>query len=105
MAAPRYKKIGPGNWRYRWKYKDKLTGEIREIKRQGFRTRSEAEHNFEIEKRKIELGIDTAENLILKEYLEFWLNVYKKDNVAKNTYILHKTILIIISFLILKIFY
>ncbi|WLR52424.1 tyrosine-type recombinase/integrase [Bacillus tianshenii] len=85
-----FKKLGPGNWRYRWKYRDKITGKPKEVKRQGFRTKPEAERDYEEMKRKIELGYDARDDERVVEFLEFWLQEYKKDKVAKNTYRLHE---------------
>lgn len=85
-----FKKIEKDNWMFRWKYKDKITGKRREIKRQGFRTKPEAVHAYEELKRKIDSGFDSVSDLRLIEFLESWLIKYKKDKVAKNTFRIHE---------------
>ena len=85
-----FKKISPGNWSFRYKYKDKITGEQREIKRRGFQTKILAEKAYEELKRSIQLGFDSASNETLAEFLGYWLKEYKEGKVAKNTYRLHE---------------
>lgn len=85
-----FKKVGKENWQYRWKYKDKITGKPREIKRQGFRTKPEAVNDYEEMKRKIDLGFDSVQDERIVEFLDFWLKEYKQGKVAKNTYRLHE---------------
>lgn len=85
-----FKKISKGNWMFRFKYKDKITGQQREIKRQGFYSKPEAENAYKEMKRKIDLGFDSVQDEKLVEFLETWLKDYKKDKVAKNTFRLHE---------------
>lgn len=85
-----FKKISAGNWSFRYKYKDKITGKQREVKRQGYSTKASAEKSYEEIKRKIQLGFDSVSNESLAEFLEYWLKEYKEGKIAKNTYRLHE---------------
>lgn len=85
-----FKRISPGNWSFRYKYKDKITGEQREVKRRGFQTKAFAEKAYEDLKRNIQLGFDSASNETLAEFMEYWLKEYKEGKIAKNTYRLHE---------------
>jgi len=85
-----FKRISPGNWSFRYKYKDKITGKQREVKRQGFQSKPLAEKAYEEIKRSIQLGFDSASNETLAEFLEFWLREYKEGKIAKNTYRIHE---------------
>lgn len=85
-----FKRISAGNWSFRYKYKDKITGKQRELKRQGFQSKSLAEKAYEEMKRNIHLGFDSASNETLAEFLEFWLKEYKEGKIAKNTYRIHE---------------
>lgn len=85
-----FKRICPGNWSFRYKYKDKITGEQREVKRRGYQSKALAEKAYEDLKRNIQLGFDSATNETLNEFLEYWLKEYKEGKVAKNTYRLHE---------------
>ncbi|PKG23917.1 tyrosine-type recombinase/integrase [Niallia nealsonii] len=85
-----FKRISPSNWSFRYKYKDKITGKQREVKRQGFQSKPLAEKAYEETKRSIQLGFDSASNETLAEFLEFWLKEYKEGKIAKNTYRIHE---------------
>ncbi|GKU82689.1 N-terminal phage integrase SAM-like domain-containing protein [Niallia sp. NCCP-28] len=85
-----FKRIFPGNWSFRYKYKDKITGKQREVKRQGVQSKPLAEKAYEEIKRSIQLGFDSASNETLAEFLEFWLKEYKEGKIAKNTYRIHE---------------
>lgn len=85
-----FKRIGPGNWSFRYKYKDTITGKQREVKRQGFQSKPLAEQAYEEIKRSLQLGFDSASNETLAEFLEFWLKEYKEGKIAKNTYRIHE---------------
>lgn len=84
-----FKRIAPSNWSFRYKYKDKITGEQREVKRRGFQSKAMAENAYEELKRNIQLGFDAASNETLAEFLEYWLKEYKEGKIAKNTFRLH----------------
>lgn len=73
-------------WEYRVKYKDPATGKTREKSRGGFKTKKEAQlAAYEIEK-KLELGIDiNKQDMLLKDYFQYWFNNYKKGTVSRNT--------------------
>lgn len=83
-------KIAPKNWSFRYKYKDSITGKRREIKRQGYATKPEAEAAYEEANRSIQVGFDVSNDEKLIEYLNFWLREYKEGKVAKNTYRIHE---------------
>lgn len=85
-----FKKVSPKNWSFRFKYRDKITGKRREIKRQGFQSKPEAVKAYEEIKRTIDFGYDVVKDEKLKEFLYYWLKNYKEGKVAKNTYRLHK---------------
>lgn len=78
-------------WQYRIKYIDSLTRESKEISKGGFKTKKEASIAASAEEVKISNGLELdRDNVQLKLYLREWLLEYKKDNVRKNTYILHE---------------
>ncbi|WP_062197948.1 tyrosine-type recombinase/integrase [Massilibacterium senegalense] len=85
-----FKKVSPKNWSFRFKYRDKITGKRREIKRQGFQSKPEAVKAYEKIKRTIDFGYDVVKDEKLKEFLYYWLKNYKEGKVAKKTYRLHK---------------
>ncbi|WP_437831694.1 tyrosine-type recombinase/integrase [Niallia taxi] len=85
-----FKRISPGNWSFRYKYIDKISGKQREVKRRGFQSKPLAEMAYEELKRSIQLGFDSAPNETLAEFLEYWLKEYKEGKIAKNTFRLHE---------------
>lgn len=84
-----YKKHSTG-WEYRLKYKDPFTKKPREKSARGFRTKPEAELAAGEFLRKIKQGVGLAEKELLADYLDVWLNEYKRGTVRKNTILLHE---------------
>jgi len=84
-----YKKHGPGNWEYRFKYKDPFTKKYREKSERGFKTKDEAETAAADARKKIKQGFGEAD-VKLADYLTTWLEEYKQGTVRKNTFELHE---------------
>ncbi len=78
-----YRKRGNG-WEYRIRYVDPITSKSKEKSRMGFRTKPEAKRSAEDMQRKLQDGYDQSD-ILLKDYLDFWLEEYKVGNVRKNT--------------------
>ncbi|MCM3396440.1 site-specific integrase [Oceanobacillus profundus] len=78
-----YRRRGNG-WEYRIRYVDSITKKSKEKSKMGFRTKPEAKLAAENVQRKLQDGYDQS-NIKLKDYLEFWLDEYKVENVRKNT--------------------
>jgi integrase len=78
-------------WQYRIKYIDPLTHDSNEVSKCGFKTKKEAQHAASKEEIAIHHGLELdSKNVPLKLFLREWLLEYKKENVRKNTYILHE---------------
>ncbi|RYI32036.1 site-specific integrase [Bacillus infantis] len=78
-------------WQYRIKYTDPYTQTQKEVSKGGFKTKKEAQLAASNEEIRLSNGLETSkDNVLLKLYLREWLKEYKKDNVRKNTYILHE---------------
>ncbi len=78
-------------WEFRMAYNDRRTGKRKEKTKGGFRTKKEAQLAAANE----ELNIDHfgfAENggESIKEYMERWLEVFKKPAVKINTYLVQE---------------
>jgi integrase len=75
-------------WEYRIKYKDPITQKYREKSKRGFKTKPEARsHAQELEKKLLE-GLEETD-ITLSNYLDTWLNEYKKGTIRKNTFEIH----------------
>lgn len=85
-----FKNVGKKNWSFRFKYKDKLTGEWKEVKRRGYPSKGEAELAYEEIKRTIEEGYKISEKTLLVDFIEYWLEQYQLNRVEENTYKLHE---------------
>lgn len=76
-------------WEYRIKYKDPITQKYKEKSKRGFKTKPEARSEAqELEKKLVE-GLEQSD-IPLVEYLNIWLNEYKKGTIRKNTFVLHE---------------
>ncbi|MBP1999714.1 integrase [Paenibacillus shirakamiensis] len=84
-----YKKHSSG-WEYRLKYKDPLTKKNREKSERGFRTKPEAALAVAEFLRNLKAGVGLSENESLANYLNVWLNEYKRGTVRKNTLLSHE---------------
>ncbi|OPA74689.1 hypothetical protein BVG16_23310 [Paenibacillus selenitireducens] len=83
-----FKKLNTG-WEYRLRYKDPFTQKFREKAQRGFDTKKEAQlAAAELEKKLLE-GYEQTD-ITLTEFLDSWLNEYKKGTVRKNTLQLHQ---------------
>ena len=72
-----------GKWRYRVRYKE--NGKFREISKSGFRTKRDAQSAANEIETKISGGINICDgNMLLRDYLEIWLNL-KKRQVKQST--------------------
>lgn len=78
-----YKKF-PSGWEYRLKYKDPFTKKVREKSERKFRTKAEAELAAADFLKKLKQGFE-QEDVPLIDYLNSWVENYKKDVVRKNT--------------------
>lgn len=86
-----FRKRTNSKWQYRIKYLDPITREKKEISRGGFKTKKEAQQAAKIEEIQISNGLELDRtDTQLQFFLREWLLEYKKDNVRKNTYILHE---------------
>lgn len=75
-----------GKWRYRIRYKD--NGKFKEVSKSGFRTKREAQAAANELERQYNNGVQIGANSILMtDYLEEWLEVYKKPNIKQSTYL------------------
>lgn len=83
-----YKKHGTG-WEYRLRYKDPFTQKFREKAQRGFDSKKEAQLAVREFERKLAAGYEQSD-LSLQDYLDFWINEYKKGSVRKNTLLLHQ---------------
>jgi|SRR5690625_981898 len=72
-------------WEYRIRFKDPITGKRRERSKRGFATKSEAKYAAEKIQQHLQNGYDQS-NILLKDYLDFWLKEYKENNVRRSTY-------------------
>ncbi|MDC3414308.1 tyrosine-type recombinase/integrase [Terrihalobacillus insolitus] len=73
-------------WEYRIRYKDPISHKYREKSRRGFRTKPEAKHEAEKLQRQLQDGYDQT-NILLKDFLDFWLREYKEGKIRKNSFL------------------
>ncbi|PEA87050.1 site-specific integrase [Bacillus thuringiensis] len=74
-----------GTWEYRVRYKE--GNKYKEKSKGGFKTKKEAQHAAAKTEEKIACGIKIQnEDMLFKNYIEDWLEVYKKPTVRKITY-------------------
>ncbi|SEL31855.1 tyrosine-type recombinase/integrase [Paenibacillus sp. OK003] len=83
-----FKKHATG-WEYRLRYKDPFTQTFREKSQRGFETKKEAQLAASEFERSLSAGYEQSD-LSLKDYLNFWIDQYKKGSVRKNTLLLHQ---------------
>ncbi len=76
-------------WEYRISYKDPFTTEYKVKSKAGFSTKKEAQQAAHEKERELTEGIEQSP-ISLKEFLNVWLNEYKKDTIRKNTFDLHE---------------
>lgn len=85
-----FRKRGNG-WEYRIRYIDRRTGKYREKTKGGFRTKKEAELAAAAEELRIEeRGFATNGNELIANYLEKWLETFKRPAVKLNTYLVQE---------------
>lgn len=92
MASIRkYKKKGDKkySYEYRIRYKDPITQAFKEKSKRGFKSEKEAIHAAVEEEKRLAEGFEETD-VSLKTFLKTWLEEYKKDDIRKNTYILHE---------------
>ncbi|MED3526668.1 tyrosine-type recombinase/integrase [Bacillus thuringiensis] len=87
----KYKKKGSTKdfWEYRIYYQDPLSRKTREKSKKGFTSKAEAKIAAEEMEKQLREGTNLS-NEALKDYLLIWLNEYKKDTVATNTFLSHQ---------------
>lgn len=72
-------------WRFRVHYRDEL-GKKHAISKSGFNTKTEARKAaIEIES-KLAKGYKEEKNYTLKEWIDYYLNIWRKDKVSKGSY-------------------
>lgn len=80
-----YKNKSGSFWEYRFVYKDQITGKKKEKSKKGFKTKAEAKLACEAAERDLKDGF-TEENILLKDYIHYWLDSHKKGNIRESTY-------------------
>lgn len=81
-----FRKTSSGKWNYRIRYKDKITGRWKEISKEGFHTKKEAQLAATAEEEKINrTGIVRSGEKRFGEFAEHWLQI-KKNHVRMNTF-------------------
>lgn len=83
-----YRKHG-STWEYRIRYRDPITQKYKEKAKRGFKSKPQARYAAQDHEKKILEGYDETD-LSLVDYLNVWLEEYKKGTIRKNTFILHK---------------
>ncbi|PGS80823.1 recombinase XerC [Bacillus cereus] len=74
-----------GTWEYRIRYKE--GNKYKEKSKGGFKTKKEAQYVANKTEEKIFSGVNIQnEDMFFKNYIEDWLNIYKKPTVRKITY-------------------
>ncbi|MFC7061119.1 site-specific integrase [Halobacillus seohaensis] len=85
-----YRQHGKKNWEYRIRYNDPLSGKNKEMSKRGFETKPQARFAAqEMEKQLLNNYESATDTTLLKDFLQEWLQDYKRDVVRKNTYELH----------------
>lgn len=78
-------------WEFRISYKDPFTQKNRLKSKSGFKTKKEAQTAAAEEELRLKNGLEMDDVPVkLSQYLHEWLNEYKKGEVRKNTFDLHK---------------
>lgn len=72
-------------WEYRVKIKDPITKKYKEKSKRGFKTKPEARFAAQKMEKLLLEGSDQTD-VMIKNYLDFWMKEYKEGNVRKNTY-------------------
>jgi integrase len=80
-----YKNKSGEFWEYRFVFKNPITGKNQEKSKKGFKTKKEAKLACEAAERDIKDGF-TEENILLKDYIQYWLDSHKKDVIRDTTY-------------------
>jgi integrase len=80
-----YKNKSGAFWEYRFVFKNPITGKPQEKSKKGFKTKAEAKAACEIAERDIKDGYN-EENILLKDYIFYWLDSHKKDVIRDTTY-------------------
>jgi integrase len=76
-------------YEYRIRFKDPLTQKFKEKSKRGFASKKEAELSAAQEELRLMEDNEQAP-ISLKEYLNYWLQEYKKGTIRKNTFELHE---------------
>lgn len=80
-----YKNKSGAFWEYRFVYKDEITGKKKEKSKKGFKTKAEAKIACEEAEKNLKDGF-AEENILLKDYIDYWLNSHKKGVIRNSTY-------------------
>ncbi len=85
-----YRKHTDGKWEYRITFQDPITKKQKERSKRGFKTKSDARYSAQSHEKKLLSGLEVDKKTLLKDFLNDWLNKYKKPNIRKNTYLIHE---------------
>lgn len=86
-----FRKRENGLWEYRISYVDRRTGKYRLKSKGGFKTKKEAELAAAAEELKIdEYGFSENGNELIENYMEKWLEIYKRPAVKLNTFLVQE---------------
>ncbi len=86
-----YTQQSKGNWEYRIRYRDPYTGKHKEKSKRGFKTKPEARFTAQEMENKLLNHYEMAtEDSMLKDFLNEWIQEYKRGVVRKNTLELHQ---------------
>lgn len=82
-----FRKHKNGTWEYRIRYKDRIQNKYREKSKSGFKTKKEAQiAAAQVELEIEQYGFSENGNEVFKNYIEQWLEIYKKPHVKEITY-------------------
>jgi len=84
-TVTQYKNKSGEFWEYRFVFKNPITGKNQEKSKKGFKTKKEAKLACEVAEKDIKDGF-TEENILLKDYIQYWLDSHKKDVIRDTTY-------------------
>jgi integrase len=84
-TVTQYKNKSGEFWEYRFVFKNPITGKNQEKSKKGFKTKKEAKLACEVAEKDVKDGF-TEENILLKDYIQYWLDSHKKDVIRDTTY-------------------
>lgn len=81
----KYKNKSGEFYEYRFVYKDPITGKRKEKSQKGFKRKGDAQAACKEAEKSLKDGF-AEENILLKDYLDYWLNSHKKGIIRDSTY-------------------